>query len=272
MNAVAVIGRIEARGISRRRWPMVLLLAGAAIIVVGAVVAAGRDGAAGIDTMRSWTAAVYLVAGLAVAATLGASAANRDADAGWVGLQVATGTPRPGVMLGRIAGRLAVLVGVFAIWIALAAVCSLIIGQGGDGPLAVHGLAMLLNMVLVLVVAALCSVALGPVASGIVAVFLYVSCLSLANLMAAVNADAIGTAWSGLVTTLYLVFPRAITSPMLSDMQYRAEAGVAGAQLEINGNVVLVPASSWGAVLWTAAWCGVIAWGAAMALRRRALS
>ncbi|MEO2058319.1 MAG: hypothetical protein ABGX38_05650 [Thermoleophilia bacterium] len=55
MKPVAVIGRIEARGISRRRWPMVLLLVGAAIIIAGAVVAAGRDGAAGIDTMRSWT-------------------------------------------------------------------------------------------------------------------------------------------------------------------------------------------------------------------------
>ena len=88
-----------------------------------------------------------------------------------------------------------------------AAVCSLIIGQGGDGPLAVHGLAMLLNMVLVLVVAALCSVALGPVASGIVAVFLYVSCLSLANLMAVyllirsarLHRKGRGVTWKGRV-------------------------------------------------------------------------
>lgn len=272
MSAALVIGRTEARGISRRRWFVAALVIGAAIIVAGAVLAGGREGLEALDTMRSWAAAVYLVGGLAVAATLGASAVNRDADGGWVGMQVATGTPRATVLLARIAGRLAALVATFAVWMAVAAIASAAIGQGGDGTLFVHGLAMFENMVLVLVTAALCSVALGPVASGIVAAFFYVSCLSLANLMAASNAEVIGTAWTGLITTLYLVFPRAITSPMLSEMQARGAAGVAGAQLEINGNVVLVPASSWLTVLWTLAWCGVLAWAAAVAFRRRALS
>lgn len=272
MSAVTAITRTEARGISRRRWFLALLLVGVGVIVAGAVLAAGRDGLVALDTMRSWTAAVYLVGGLAVAATLGASAVNRDADGGWVGLQVATGTPRATVLLSRVAGRLVMLVATFAIWMVVAAICSAAIGQGGDGPLFVHGLAMLENMVLVLVVAALCSVALGPVASGVVAAFFYVSCLSLVNLMAASNAEVIGTAWTGLITTLYLIFPRAITSPMLSEMQARGAAGVAGAQLEINGNVVLVPAASWLTVLWTLAWCGVIAWAAAASFRRRALS
>lgn len=272
MNPVVVISRVEAGGISRRRWFAALLVLGAAIIVAGAVLAAGRDGLQALDTMRSWVAAVYLVGGLAVAATLGASAVNRDADGGWVGMQVATGTPRATVLLARVAGRLVMLVTTFAIWMAVAAICSAAIGQGGDWPLFVHGLAMLENMVLVLVVAGLCSVALGPVASGIVAAFFYVSCLSLVNLMAASNAEVIGTAWTGLITTLYLIFPRAITSPMLSEMQARGAAGVAGAQLEINGNVVLVPPASWLTVLWTLAWCAVIAWAAAASFRRRALS
>ena len=272
MNPTVIIGRVEARGISRRRWFLAMLVLGAAVIVAGAVLAGTRDGLAAIDTMRSWTAAVYLVGGLLVAATLGASTVNRDADGGWMGLQVAAGTPRATVVLARIAGRLAVLIALFIIWMAVAAICSAAIGQGGDGALFVHGLAMLENMVLVLVTAALCSVALGPVASGIVAIFFYVSCLSLVNLMAALDDGVIGTAWSGLITGLYFLFPRAITSPMLSDMQARGAAGVAGAQLEINGNIVLVPPSSWLTVLWTLLWCAVIAVAAGLSFRRRAIS
>ncbi len=272
MSPMLVIARVEARGISRRRWFLAALAIGAAVIIAGAIVAGGRDGLAALDAMRSWSAAVYLIGGLAVAATLGASTVNRDADGGWVGMQVATGTPRATVLLARVMGRLAMLLVTFMAWMAIAAISSAAIGQGGDGPLFVHGLAMLENMVLVLVVGALCSVALGPVASGVVAAFAYVSFLSLGNLMAATNADAIGSAWSGLITTLYLTFPRAITSPMLSEMQARGAAGVAGAQLEINLNVVVVPASSWLTVLWTLAWCLVIAWAAAVSFRRRALS
>ena len=272
MNPTLVIGRVEARGISRRRWFLALLVLGAALIIAGAALAGTRNGVAAIDTMRSWTAGVYLVGGLLVAGTLGASTVNRDADGGWVGMQVATGTPRVTVALARIAGRLVALVALFAIWIVIAAICSAAIGQGGDGPLFVHGLAMLENMVLVLVTAALCSVALGPVASAIVAIFFYVSCLSLVNLMAAVNDGVIGTAWSGLIEGLYLLFPRAITSPMLSEMQGRGAAGVAGAQLEINSNIVIVPAASWLTVLWTLLWCAVIAVAAALSFRRRAIS
>ena len=272
MNPTLVIGRVEARGIGRRRWFLGLLVLGAAFIIAGAVLAANRNAVAAVDTMRSWTAGVYLVGGLLVAASLGASTVNRDADGGWVGLQVATGTPRLTVALARIAGRLAALVALFAIWIVIAAICSAAIGQGGDWPLFVHGLAMLENMVLVLVTAALCSVALGPVASGIVAIFFYVSCLSLVNLMAASSDGVIGSAWTGLISGLYYLFPRAITSPMLSEMQARGAAGVAGAQLEINGNIVLVPAASWLTVLWTLLWCAVIALSAGLSFRRRAIS
>ena len=90
-----------------------MLVLGAGVIIAGAVLAANRTDLAALDTMRSWTAAVYLVGGLLVAATLGASTVNRDADGGWVGLQVATGTPRATVALARIAGRLAILIAVF---------------------------------------------------------------------------------------------------------------------------------------------------------------
>lgn len=272
INPIVVIGRIEAIGISRRRWARAVILIGAAIIIAGAIVAAGRDGLAASDTMRSWTASVELVVGLVLAATLGASTVNRDADAGWVGMQVATGTPRGPVALGRVAGRLVILLAGMALWIVVAAICSLAIGQGIDGPLVVNGLAMVGNMVLVLTAAAVCSVALGPVASAIVAVFFYVSCLSLVNLAAAADSNVIGTAWSPLIKAFYFVFPRSITSPMLSEMQARGAAGVAGAQLEVNGNVVIVPPASWATILWTLLWCLVLALSTGAALRRRALS
>lgn len=272
MNPVLVISRIEARGISHRRWALAVIAIGIVIIIAGAIVAAGRDGLAAVDTMRSWTAGVELVVGLVLAATLGASTVNRDGDAGWVGMQVVTGTPRGTVAVGRIIGRLTVLVAAFAIWILVAAVASALIGQGADGALLIHGLAMLENMVLVLTAAAICSVALGPVASGIVSVFFFVSCLSLVNLAAASDANVIGTVWSPLIRALYFIFPRTITSPMLSEMQAAGTAGVAGAQLEINGNVVLVPVASWATIAWTLLWCVVLVMGTAAGLRRRELS
>jgi ABC-type transport system involved in multi-copper enzyme maturation permease subunit len=272
VNAALVIARIEARGISRRRWAIAVIAVGAALIVAGAIVAAGRDGLAAVDTMRSWTGGVELVVGLVLASALGASTVNRDGDAGWVGMQVTTGTPRGTVALGRVLGRVAVLVVAFAIWILIAVIASAAIGQGGDGMLFVHGLAMLENMLLVLTAAALCSVALGPIASGVVAVFFYVSCLSLVNLAAAADANVIGTAWSPLIKTFYFLFPRSITSPMLSEMQGAGTAGVAGAQLEINGNIVIVPVASWATVIWTLLWCVLLVAGTAAGLRKRALS
>jgi hypothetical protein len=272
MNPVLVIARVEARGIGRRRWALAVIGIGVLLIIAGAIVAASRDGLAAVDTMRSWTAGVELVVGLALAASLGASTVNRDGDAGWGGRQVTTGTARGTVAVGRVLGRLAVLVAAFAIWILIAVIASAIIGQGGDWALFVNGLAMLENMTLVLTAAAICSVALGPVASGVVAVFFYVSCLSLVNLAAASDANVIGTAWTPLIKAFYFVFPRSITSPMLSEMQAAGTAGVAGAQLEINGNIVIVPAASWGTVIWTLLWCVLLVLGTAGGLRKRALS
>ena len=52
MNPIAVISRVEARGIARRRWSLAVMVIGAAIIIAGAVVAAGRGGLAAEDTMQ----------------------------------------------------------------------------------------------------------------------------------------------------------------------------------------------------------------------------
>ncbi|MSO45073.1 MAG: hypothetical protein EXQ74_07220 [Thermoleophilia bacterium] len=272
MRSLWTIARTEAHAIRRRRWYTVLLALGGAFIIAGAILAATRNPVAGDDTLRSWVAAVELIGGLVVATTLGASAVNRDADGGWLGMQVATGVPRPQVALGRILGRVLVLAMTFGVWIVLAAAMGVVTGHGGDGPLAVSGVAMFENMLLVLTFAALCSVALGPIAAGVMGVLAEIVAQALVNLQAAVDADVIGTAWSGLIAVLYAMFPRGIVSPMLSELQARDAAGIAAPQLEINGNIVYVIPSTWLTVIWTLLWCILLAMATAGALRRRALS
>lgn len=269
---IGIIATTEFRALVRRRWFIVTLAVGLALIITGTIFAVGNDGILRSDALRSWTLAVEVIGGLVIGASLGSSAANRDADGGWVGMQVATGAGRSPVMLGRITGRALALVAAFLSWMVAAGLCSLIIGNGPDGPLAVTGLAGIENMLVVLTVAALCSVALGPVASGITAGVVYVFVQALVNLSTAADAGVIGTAWSGLVRTLYFVFPRGIVSPMVAELQARDVAGVAAPRVEVNGNIVFILGSSWGSVIWTLAWCVLLAVAAAGAIRRRALS
>lgn len=272
MSAVAIIGRVEARGLARRHWPAIVLVAGIAVIIAGAIIAATRSGMAQADTFRSWTAAVYLIGGLALAMGLGASAVNRDADGGWVGLQVCTGTPRVQVALGRVAGRIAVLISCFIAWAVGAIIVGAIMGLGFDAALLATAFAMLVNMILVTAVAAFASVALGPIASGTVGLLIFIFAQASVNLAAATDAGVIGTAWSPLIQVIYAVFPRAIVSPMLSAMQAQGTAGVAAPQFEINGNIVTIPAASLPTVVWTLLWCALLVAGTAGAMRRRALS
>ncbi len=271
IGAIGVIGSTEFRALLRRRWFLVIVAASAALIIAGAIVAILQDGFMRADTLRGWVLAVYLLGGLAVATSLGASTVNRDGDGGWVGMQVATGVGRPAVALGRAWGRVLALCAVFGAWIALALIGGFIQGAV-DWDLAVAGLAMLENMLVVLLVAALCSVPLGPVASGVFGVLAYIFMQSLVNLSSAVEAGVLGTAWSGVIRTFYLVFPRAIVSPLVSELQARDVAALAAPRLEVNGNVVFVQPSSWGTVIWTLAWCVLLAFATAGALRKRALS
>ena len=274
MNAAAVgtIATTEFRALVRRRWFIVTLAVGLALIITGTIFAVGNDGVARSDALRAWTLAVEVIGGLVIGASLGSSAGNRDADGGWVGIQVATGVGRSTVMLGRIAGRALALVAAFLSWMIAAGLCSLIIGNGPDGPLAVTGLAGIENMLVVLTVAALCSVALGPVASGITAGIVFVFVQALVNMSTAADAGVIGTSWSNLIRGLYFVLPRGIVSPMVAEMQGRDVAGLAAPQVEVNGNIVFILGSSWGSVVWTLAWCVLLAIAAAGALRKRALS
>ena len=272
LAAVGVIGNAEFRALVRRRWFIVTVAVGLVLIVVGTLVAFGDDGLLRSDALRSWTLAVEVIGGLAIGASLGSSAANRDADGGWMGIQVATGVGRSPVMIGRIVGRVLALVTAFAAWIIVAAICSLIIGNGIDGPLVVTGLAGIENMLVVLTVAALCSVAIGPVSAGVTAGIVYIFVQAMVNLSSAAEADVIGTSWTSLVRTLYFIFPRGIISPMVADLQARDVAGLAAPRVEVNGNIVFIQPSSWASVIWTLGWCVLLAFAAAGAIRKRALS
>jgi hypothetical protein len=102
-------------------------------------------------------------------------------------------------------------------------------------------------------------------------VAVFISAQAAVNLKAAADQDLIGTA-GGLVNALYYVVPRAIVSPMIADLQARDVGGPAAPSLEINDNPVLVPASGWGSVLWTLAWCALLAIACVGGLRRRPLA
>ncbi len=271
-RSLSIISSVEFRAIIRRRWFLVTIAVGAALIVTGTIFAGGRNGIPRFDALRSWTLAVEVLGGLVVSACLGASVANRDADGGWFGLQVATGTTRAVVTLGRVLGRVLVLVGTFAVWMGLAWLSGLLIGNGSDWPLIVTGFAGMGNMLVVLTVAAVCSVALGPVSSGVMGVLTYIFSLALVNMSSAAEADVIGTSWSGLISSLYFIFPRGIVSPLVADLQARDVAGLAAPQVEVNGNIVFIQPASWATVIWTLGWCVLLALAAAGAMRRRALS
>lgn len=270
--AIAVIASAEFRALVRRRWFFITVAVGLALIVAGTIFAFGDDGLLRSDALRSWTLAVEVIGGLVIGAALGSSAGNRDADGGWLGIQVATGVGRSPVMLGRIVGRTLALVAAFAAWIIVAAICSLIVGNGIDAPLVVTGLAGIENMLVVLTVAALCSVAIGPVAAGVTAGIVYIFVQALVNLSSAAEANVIGTSWTGLMRTLYFIFPRGIISPMVADLQARDVAGLAAPRVVVNGNIVFIQPSSWGSVIFTLGWCVLLAFAAAGAIRKRALS
>jgi hypothetical protein len=90
------------------------------------------------------------------------------------------------------------------------------------------------------------------------------------NLKAAADQGLIGTGATGL-DLAYWLLPRAVVSPMLADLQAADEAGPVAPTVEINGNLVDVPAAELDTVLWTLAWCGIFLGLAVFGLRRREL-
>jgi hypothetical protein len=175
------------------------------------------------------------------------------------------------VVAAAVGARLAALAAGVALWAVALQAGSLALGMGLDGPLAVHTLAVAEGLALTMLAAAAASSVVGPVAAGAVGAVVYVVAQAAVNLKAAADQGLIGTADAG-VELLYYLGPRAITSPMISALQARDAAGPAAPQLEINDNVVLVPAAGWPTVAWTLAWCVLLALLCATGLRRRPLT
>jgi hypothetical protein len=271
VRALAALLDVQARRLARRPALRAAFAAGVLVIAIAGAVAASDDGLAREDALRRGTASLLLLGGLAAALWLGSAALNRDAGSGHLGLLAGSGATRPQLAAAALGSRLAALAAVLAAWAVAAQAASLALGLGLDGPLAVHALAVAEGLALTLLAAAAASGVVGSVAAGLFGAAVYVAAQAAVNLKAAADQGLIGTA-DTLVDVLYHVVPRAIVSPMIAQLQIRDEAGPAAPRLEINDNVVLVPAAGWTTVLWTLAWCVLLGILCASGLRRRTLS
>ena len=271
MRAIAALVAIALHRLARRRWIQVAVAAGAALAVVAALVAATHDGMVREDTLRRGGAALLLLGGLALALGLGSAALNLDAATGHFGMLTGSGASRPQLVAGAVGARLIILLATGTLWGVILQAGSIALGLGLDGPLAVHALAVGEGLVLAMLAAAAASSVVAPAAAGLFGGSVYVVAQAAVNLKAAADQGLIGTA-DGIVRALYHVFPRTVTSPMIAELQLRNAAGAAAPRVEINDNTVFVPAAGWDTVLWTLAWCILLAVLCAAGLRRRPLN
>lgn len=271
MRAVAALIALQIRRLGRRRWIQVVVAAGAALALVAVAVAATHEGSIREDTLRRGGAALLLLGGLVLAIGLGSGGLNLDASTGHLGMLTGAGASRPELVAGAVGARVAVLAATGLLWGLLLQGGSLVLGLGLDGPLAVHTLAVAEGLLLAMLAAAAASAVVAPGASAAFGVSIYVVAQAVVNLKAAADQMLIGTS-GGLVRTLYFLFPRTVTSPMIADLQLRNAAGAAAPRVEINDNTVFVPAAGWDTVAWTLAWCILLALLCATGLRRRPIN
>jgi Cu-processing system permease protein len=261
----------DLRILARVRWVRGVMLAGIALAALIAANASGKSGLDQADALRSGAASLLLLGGLVVAVCLGAGAFANDASRGYLGLLVGTGAGPSAVGVGRALARLAALALVIAAWGAALQAGSALIGDGADGPLAVHTLSVFGNLVLVLCASAAMASVIGPVAAGVFGVGVYISAQAAVNLKAALDVGALSGDSGAIVTPIYALFPRALVSPMINEMQARGVAGPAAPALNVSGVEVVVPSSPWLSVIWTLMWAGIFAALAAYGVRRRQL-
>jgi ABC-type transport system involved in multi-copper enzyme maturation permease subunit len=243
------------------------------VIVIGvvAMLAIRSDGTARTDDFRSGVAAVLLYGGLAAACALGATVVNRPVGSGYAALLVATGERRDSLVLGAIAARLGALGAMLVVWGVVAQIASAAIGNGLDGDLAVHTVAIAETMALTLAAGALASAAFAPFAAGVVALMVHITAQAVVNLKAATDSGAIADTAESTVRAAYAFLPRVVTSPMISDLQARDEAALAAPRFQINDIVVIVPAAGWQTVLWVLVWAAIFGGLTVLAFRRRPL-
>lgn len=272
MSEALAVARADGRAIVRVRWLQAFAGAGVLLAIVTALVSLGHDaGRARQDTLQSGGASLLLLGGLVVALALGATAFAGDARSGYLGLLVGSGGTPSQIGAGRLAIRVACLVGTVALWTVALEIASLAVGEGLGGDLAVHALGTLINLGLVLCATAAMASVIGPFAAGVFGMMVFVSAQAAVNLKAALDQGAIDRDSSSVIDPLYVAFPRAIISPMIESLQRRGEGGPAAPQLEVNGLDVIVHASSAVTYLWTLAWTAVLAALAIYGVRRRQL-
>jgi hypothetical protein len=271
MTAAAVLSGLELRRLARRRWVQAAVAAGVAAAVAVPLTAIGDEGLAREDALRRGAASLLLLGGLALAVALGSGALNRDAERGHFGMLLGAGASRGRLVAISLTGRLVVLAAAITAWTVIVQIGSAALGLGLDGPLAVHALAVAEGLALALLASAAASAVVAPAPSGLFGLGVYVLAQAAVNLKAAADQGLIGTA-DTLVRTLYAIGPRAVTSPMIADLQARDVAGPAAPRVEINQNTVVVPAAEWDTVVWTLVWCALLAFLCVAGLRRRPVS
>ncbi|MFN8122669.1 MAG: hypothetical protein U0237_09590 [Thermoleophilia bacterium] len=267
---VAAVVRNDLRILARVRWVRFALLAGVVIAAIVAANASGEDGIDRLDTLRSGAASL-LLGGLAVAVCLGGGAFAHDAARGYLGLLVGSGATPSAVGVGRIAARLVTLLVILGAWTAALVAGSAAIGEGGDGPLVVHALSVFGNLSIVLCASAAMASVIGPIAAGVFGLMVYVSAQASVNLKAALESGAVSRDSHIVIDPFYALFPRALVSPMIHEMQQRGVAGPSAPKVDVNGLEVVVPTSGWLSIVWTVFWAGIFLALAAYGVRRRQL-
>ncbi len=268
VGVVASLAETDLRAIARRLWWPIGVGLGVLAVVGIAVAAAGSSTTQ--DDYRADAASLILLGGLVIALGLGASAFYRAVGGGRLALLASAGPSRAHVAYGLLVSRVIALAITLGVWLVALEVGSLAIGEGLDGPLAVHVGAMFVSLSIALLAAGAAATSVGPYAAAIFGVIVYVLAQAAVNLNAAANDEALGTA-GGLGRILYWIFPRTVTSPMIADLQARDVAGPAAPVIDINQNVITVPASGLGTLIWTLAWCVLLVLLAGLGLRRRPL-
>lgn len=271
MSAVASFAAADARVNMRSRVTAVIAVVGAIWAVLVVMMASGPDAAARSDALQTGAASLLLLGGLAAAVVLGGAAFPGDAHRGYLGLVVAAGASPGQVAFARVAVRLATLTACMLLWGAVLQAGSLARGLGFDDALAVHTGAMILNACLVLAAAAAMSSLIGAIAAGTFGMMVFVSAQAAVNLKAALDQHAVSPGSSVVVTPMYMLFPRAIVSPMMEDHQRRGITSLAAPALEVNGLDVIVPSSGGLTVAWTLLWTVLLVLAATVGLGRRQL-
>lgn len=268
MNAIALIARSDLRVVVRRWWFSGILGIGVLGILFGMISAWNGSGQDQADSFRADVASVYLLAGLAVGLTLGATAFWTTIQSGHLGLLTAAGARRSDLAIGRVVSRSVALIGTLALWTVVAQIGSLAIGRGLDGPLTTHALSMLVTLGFSMLAAAAVSTVLGPAVSGFVGLSGYILIQAVVNLEAAADLGRLETATTG-VHIAYNILPRAVQSPMIVDMHNRGQGGPASPQFEINDIPVPLFSAGWTTVLWTLVWCAIMVLLCMFGTRRR---